>query len=312
MSIFSIFTYQFQRILKGAQMTMDFPNLSSDYCTDDVWEHRQDLFGSLFEGKDFRGEPLKFRRGNSVYIHEVLYNKYGIVVMKFANPKKRKINNIKLMEDEIDDFPWCYVIWDNRSGIQRLLVERKPSVWPNRKSRSGTKYVAELLAGNFDLWLSQKGMHFEVGDGPTYPCSTFWQVVGQHPEGFSRVHFSFPPLNLGRLLNLADNVDAIRYETGGGFDADLRAAKDSVLTLSENNPQTASLVNLSSAGGFEVKAYVKGGHTYVRISGDDTQNPVLAEIPESLLPLLKAPDFFHRENLEKLTEILNSIKTLYD
>lgn len=312
MSSYSIFTYQFQRILKGAQTTLEFADLPSVACTNEDWVRRQELFGSLFEGKDFRGEDIQFQRGETMFIHEVLYNKNGIVVMKFANPKKRKINNIHLTEAEIDDYPWCYVIWDNRDGIQRLLVERKPSAWPNTKKRRGTQTVAELLAGNFDLWMSQRGMHFEVGDGPTYPRSTFWEVVGQHPEGFSRVHFSFPPLNLGRLLNLADNVDAIRYETGGGFDADLRAAKDSVLMLSEQNPQTASLVNLSSAGGFEVKAYVKGGHTYVSISGDDKKNPVVAEIPDGLLPLLKAPDFFHRENLESLTEILNSIKTLYD
>lgn len=312
MSTYSIFTYQFQRIKKGAELTLDLDYAPSVSCTEEDWNHRQELFGSLFGGKDFYGNDLVFRRMESVYIHEVLYNKYGVIVMKFANPKKRKINNIQLTEAEIDDYPWCYVIWDNRSDIQRLLIERKPSAWPNTKTRRGTKKVAELLAGNIDKWMTQKGIHFEVGDGPTYPRSTFWEVVSRHPEGFSRVHFSFPPLNLGRLLNLADNVDAIRYETGGGFDADLKAVKDGVLTLSKNNPQTASLVDLSSAGGFEVKAYTKGGHTYVSISGDDEKNPIVAEIPDGLLPLLKAPDLFHRENLETLISILNSIKTLYE
>lgn len=312
MSTYSIFTYQFQRIKKGAEPTFEFDNQPSVSCTDEDWELRQELFGRLFEGKDFNGEEVKFRRGDTLYIHEVLYNKLGIIVMKFANPKKRRINNIQLRESEIDDYPWCYVIWDNRAGIQRLLVERKASAWPNTKTRRGTKRVAELLAGNIDVWMAQKGMHFEVGDGPTYPRSTFWEVIDKHPEGFSRVHFSYPPLNLGRLLNLADNVDAIRYETGGGFDADLKAPKDGVLTLLKENPQTASLVDLSSAGGFEVRAYTKGGHTYVSISGDDEKNPVVAEVPDGLLPLLKSPDFFHKENLNRLIEILNSIKTLYE
>lgn len=312
MSTFSIFTYQFQRIIKGAEPTLDFDDFPSVACTDGDWEQRQELFGKLFEGKDFSGKEIQFRRAETKYIYEVLYNVQGIIVMKFANPKKRKINNIQLTEAEIDDYPWCYVIWDNRAGIQRLLVERKSIAWPNTKTRSGTRRVADLLAGNFDVWMSQKGMHFTVGDGPTYPRNTFWEVIDKHPEGFSRVHFTFPPLNLGRLLNLADNVDAIRYETGGGFDADLKAPKDSVLTLSKSNPQTASLVDLSSAGGFEVKAYTKGGHTFISISGDDEKNPVVADIPDGLLPLLKAPDFFHKDNLNKLIEILNSIKTLYE
>lgn len=312
MSTYSIFTYQFQRIIKGAEPEFDFDNVSSLSCKDEDWEHRQELFGSLFEGKDFDGNDIQFCHDETIYIHDVLYNKNGIIVMKIANPKKRKINNIQLTLAEVDDYPWCYAIWDNRNNIQRLLIERKPKAWPNSKNHLGTESVSKILAFNIDRWMSCKGMHFEVGDGPTYPRSTFWEVVEKNPMGFSRVHFSFPPLNLGRLLNLADNVDAIRYETGGGFDADLKAPKDGILTLSPSNPQTSSMVNLSSAGGFDVKLYLKGGHTYINVSGDDKKNPVVAEVPDALLPLLKKPDFFHRENLESLTEILNNIKTLYE
>ena len=51
MSSYSIFTYQFQRILKGAQMTLDFSDQPSVACTDEDWVRRQQLFGSLFEDK---------------------------------------------------------------------------------------------------------------------------------------------------------------------------------------------------------------------------------------------------------------------
>ena len=108
MPTYSIFTYQFQRIKKGAELTLDFVDTPSVSCTDEDWNRRQELFGSLFGGKDFGGNEIVFRRGDTVFIHEVLYNKYGIIVMKFANPKKRKIINIQLKEAEIDDYPWCY------------------------------------------------------------------------------------------------------------------------------------------------------------------------------------------------------------
>ncbi len=312
MASYYIFTYQFQRITKGATGLFEFTDMPSIECSDEDWANRQSLFGSLFKGKDFEENEIEYRRADSIYVHKVLYDRNNIIVMKFSNPKRRKISNVQLNDWEIDDFPWCYVIWDNRDGIQRLFIERKATAWPNTKSKTGAHKVAELLRDNIDRWMVQKGMHFDIGDGPTYPRSTFWDIIEQHPEGFSKINFSFPPLNLGRLLNLADNVDAIRYETGGGYDASLKAPKDGVLSLSKDNPQTSSLVNLSSAGGYEVKAFTRGGHSFIRISGADETNPVMVEIPAEMLSLLSVPDLFKKDQLENLIAILNSVKNSYE
>ncbi len=163
-----------------------------------------------------------------------------------------------------------------------------------------------------DDWMSRKkGMHFTVGDGPVYKTEDFWDCLKKYPQGFSRVHFSFPPPNLGRLMTLGDNMNELRNETGGGVDADLKAPKGGVLNLVPENPQTQSLIKLSTAIGSEVKAYPNGVHYVIKISGDNLENDIVVEVPDALIPILTSPSLFSNENYTKFIEILNSIKNLY-
>jgi hypothetical protein len=193
-----------------------------------------------------------------------------------------------------------------------MLIEQKPSAWANTKTSTGTKKAAKAICTVIDDWLSKKkGMHFNFGDGPVFKSDDFWEYVKRYPQGFSRVHFSFPPPNLGRLMTLADNIVGIRQETGGGFDADLKAPQGGILNLVPENPQTQSLVNLSSACGKEIKAYPKDGHTMIRISGDNLENDVAVEIPDALIPILSSNQLFKKDDFSKFIEILNSVKNLY-
>ena len=154
-------------------------------------------------------------------------------------------------------------------------------------------------------------MHFNYGDGPVFKSDDFWECIKRFPQGFSRVHFSLPPLNLGRLLSLGDNFVSIRQETGGGIETDLKAPNGGVLSLVKENPQTKSLVDLHSACGKEIKAYPKDGHTMIRISGDNLENDVAVEIPDALIPVLSSKSLFEKENFLDFVEILNSVKNLY-
>ena len=110
---------------------------------------------------------------------------------------------------------------------------------------------------------------------------------------------------------MGDNFLSIRQETGGGIDTDLKAPKGGVLTLTPENPQTQSLVNLHSACDKEIKAYPKDGHTMIKISGDNLENDVAVEIPDALIPILASKQLFGKEDFNKFVEILNSVKDLY-
>ena len=210
---FEIYTYQFQRILKCSQTEIDFEGIPKSVCTDEQWEERQKLFGQLFKP----GVKLEFKTGRSPLIYEVLYDANGIIVLRIANEKVKFINGADFKPKTIMDYPWCYVVFDNREGIQRMLISKNKKAWER------TDIPARIFYRTFDKLMLKKGMHFSPGDRPIYHKQEFWDVVKSANQGVMRVLFKFPPTNLGRLLNLADNIDAIRHETGAGINVDMIA-----------------------------------------------------------------------------------------
>ena len=311
MSTYAIYTYEFERIIRSSSGQLELDNFPSPGCTDEEWEKRQETFREFFK-KDLPIEERTFKNGRSTYVYDTIFIEGNTAIMKFGRLSKRSMTNAKLNDYEVEDYPWCYVIWDNRDGIQRMLIEQKPSAWSNSKTITGTKKVAKALRVILDNWLStKKGMHFNFGDGPVFKSDDFWEYVKHYRQGFTRVHFSFPPPNLGRLVDLADSIIGIRKETGGSYDADLKAPKGGVLTLSPESAHTSSLVNLSSACGKEIKAYPKGAHTMIRISGDSLDNDVVVEIPDALIPILASKSLFGKEDFSSFVEILNSVKNVY-
>ena len=311
MSSYAIYTYQFERIIRSAHRQLEIENFPSPGCSDEEWAKRLETFREFFK----TNVPVvrrTYSTGKSTYVYDTIFVEDNVAIMKFGRLSKKSYTDVRLNDHTVEDYPWCYVVFDNRDGIQRMLIEQKPSAWPNSPTTTGTKKVARALAKIFDNWLSiQKGMHFNFGDGPVFKSDNFWDYVKRYPQGFSRVHFSLPPLNLGRLASLGDNFISIRQETGGGIDTDLKAPKGGVLTLVPENPQTQSLVELHSALGKEIKAYPKDGHTMIRISGDTLENDVSVEIPDALIPILVSKQLFGKEDFKKFIEILNSVKNLY-
>lgn len=311
MATFAIYTYEFEQIKQSAYKQLEIEGFPSPYCTDEEWAKRQETFREFFV-KDKPLNERTFKSGKSTYVYDTIFIEGNTAIMKFGRLTKKNVTDAELNDHKIEDYPWCYIIWDNRDGIQRMLIEQKPSAWANSKTITGTKKAAKAISIVIDEWLSKKkGMHFNFGDGPVFKSDDFWQYVKRYPQGFSRVHFSFPPPNLGRLMDLADSIVGIRNETGGSYDADLKAPKGGVLTLVPENTQTQSLVNLSSACGKEIKAYPKDGHTMIRISGDNMDNDVAVEVPDGLIPVLASKQLFGKEDFNTFVEILNSIKNLY-
>lgn len=311
MATFAIYTYEFERIMRPAHTPLAMDGFPPEFCTDEEWAKRQETFREFFK-KNLPLNERIFEKGKSRYVYDTIFIEGNTAIMKFGRMSKKNYTDAELNDHKIENYPWCYIVWDNRDGIQRMLIEQKPSAWANTKQSTGTKKAAKAICLIIDEWLSKKkGMHFNFGDGPVFKSDDFWQYVKRYPQGFSRVHFSFPPPNLGRLMDLADSINGIRNETGGSYEADLKAPKGGVLTLVPENTQTQSLVNLSSACGKEIKAYPKDGHTMIRISGDNMDNDVAVEVPDALIPILASKQLFGKEDFNTFVEILNSIKNLY-
>ena len=199
------------------------------------------------------------------------------------------------------DYPWCYVVFDNRDGIQRMLISRNKKAWER------TDIPARIFYRTFDKLMVKQGMHFSPGDRPIYPKHEFWDVIKSAHQGVNRVLFKFPPTNLGRLLNLADNIDAIRHETGAAINVDMIAPKGGVVNLQQDMVQTDAMVSLGAAAGYEVKVWPKGVRTPQTVG----KQSVTVDILDSLLNRLGDKDMFDSEIIEKLIVELNRIKTLY-
>lgn len=294
---FEIYTYQFQRILKCAQTELKFDGIPSMSCTDEQWKNRQALFATCF-GPNVN---LNFKIGKSSLLYEIVYNENNIIVMHLANEKNKNINGKDFKRKVTKDYPWCWVIFDNRNGIQRMLISKNREAWTN------TGVPANIIYKTFDKLMLNFGMHFSAGDRPVYHKQEFWDAINNSPNGVNRILFKFPPTNLGRLMNLADNIDNVRNETGGGVNVDLIAPTGGVLCLTKDNVQTDSMVEFGSAAGHEIKIWRKGTHT-PKVIGE---NSVVIEIPDSILNKLGSSDLFPEKAIECLISELNNIKTSY-
>ena len=170
MSTFAIFTYQFERIIRSGNNQLEIDGFPSPGCTDEEWENRLITFRTFFK----KGVPLNertFTIGKSTYVFDTIFIEGNTAIMKFGRLSKKSVTDAQLNDHKIEDYPWCYVVWDNRDGIQRMLVEQKPSAWPNSKTITGTKKVAKALKKIFDEWLSKNIFVFEDenGDAPELP-----------------------------------------------------------------------------------------------------------------------------------------------
>ena len=297
MAQFEIYTYQFQRILQCSQTEMKFEGMPSVACTDEQWEERQELFGRLFDS----GVKLEFRGDKGILLYEIVYNRDNIVIMHLANEKTKNIHGKDFKPKSVKDYPWCWIIFDNRYSIQRILIGKNPKAWKS------THVPANIVYRAFDKLMLKYGMHFSAGDRPVYHKQEFWDAVDDSPQGVNRIMFKFPPTNLGRLLNLADNIDNMRQETGGGVNVDMIAPRGGILNMVRENSQTDSLATLGSAAGHIIKIWQKGIRT-PKVIGD---NSVVIEIPEYILNKLCSPDLFSDDIKEAFITELNNIKTSY-
>ena len=210
MSTFAIYTYRFEQIKPSDKEELLLDNFPIPYCTDKEFEMRQKLFREFFK-KNIPLEQRTFQKGKSTYVYDTIFIEGNTAIMKFGRLSKKSYTDIKLNDHKIEDYPWCYVVWDNRDGVQRMFIEQKTSAWKNTEKTTGTMKVAIALKYILDKWMSYKyGIHFDIGDGPVYKSDDFWEYVKHYPQGFTRVHFSFPPPNLGRLMTLGDNLNTLR------------------------------------------------------------------------------------------------------
>jgi len=313
MAKFAIYNYQFEKIIESTTNGQKIDFTDGVYKDPDVaFEHRQEIFGQLFPETATKELPFQFWNGAKYHIHRlILPPSHGLVAFRLSNKKRGHRTNEDLQKIEFDDFPCITIIIDNRPGIQRILIEQNQSVFKNIKT------VARILQKVFNKQLMPNMLKIELY--AQYPENAFWDVVKQHKEGFRKVTFHLPYLNLKRL---SDTVDGYLTDARKAFDSALdfsfSAEKGMRLELDEKNKLQSALTKAVSLTGQPTSkdkpsiVLVTTGQnpSYIKIGKDAYVTTV---IPEPTLKALTSDQLTiegdsHWDALEHKLDTLNNSK----
>ncbi len=281
MSSYAIFNYQFGKIMRRAEERSLFPTVGDEMDADEAFPQRQEILDKIID-QDFQKERVivfsSKRSPDKEYIHRyVIKPTDHITLMRIANQRTTTIVTEELKEKAEPDYQNCIVIIDNRPGIQRILIENKKVAFQDVKQVAGIlEYTLNQLLYRFHLHIEL--MHLQ-------DPRAFWQLVNDkksYPDGFYKITFHLPHLNLERLRKVFDRVLVMSREV---FDSDLewsyKANKNGALPLDENNRLQRELIDymMSQVGDNNIKIYanvqkrkaiIVGKNSFIAIGISDT------------------------------------------
>ena len=272
MSVFAIYNYQFAKLYKQDQEGQIFPDDGLEADPDESFPKRQEIFGGLLIKDFLKQEKIHFSSkfsGDKEFIHGYIGEpKDEVYVMRIANKRSTTIITEELKECPVDDYQNCIVIIDNRPGIQRILIEDKKSAF------SSTRQVGRILQYTFSRQLERQGLMIELMH--LQNPRAFWDLTNDrrnYPDGFYKITFHLPHLNLERLRKVFDKVLVMSREV---FDSDLewsyKANSGGKLQIDENNQYQKELIDwlMSDVGDENIKLYANVNKRKAIIVGHDS------------------------------------------
>ncbi len=281
MSSYAIFNYQFGKIMRRAEEGNLFPAVGDEMDADEAFPQRQEILDKIID-QDFQKERVivfsSKRSHEKEYIHRYLMKPTDhITLMRIANRRTTTIVTEELKEKAEPDYQNCIVIIDNRPGIQRILIENKKVAFQD------VKQVASILEYTLNQLLLRYHLHIELMH--LQDPRVFWQLVNDkrsYPDGFYKITFHLPHLNLERLKMVFDKVLVLSREV---FDSDLewsyKANTNGALPLDEKNPYQRDLIDymMAQVGSDNIKifsnaqkrrAIVVGSNSFLAVGISDT------------------------------------------
>jgi hypothetical protein len=252
MATFAIFNYQFEKIVEDARQGELEGMESVLMSADEAFPQKQKILGEILN-RDFKKEKaidvIHFTNGHGPkeYIHRHLMPPTDdIVIMRVANRKTQTIVDAELREKRVDDYQNCIVMIDNRSGIQRILIENKKTAFRDVKS------LANILEYTFNCLLRQYSLVISLDH--LQDSRKFWQYANDrrtYPMGFYRICFKLPYPNLERLRKVYDRLFSQAQKSfNSRLDMDFTNPNGEV-RLEENDPYQNEAIKwfMEDAGG---------------------------------------------------------------
>jgi len=241
-------------------------------------------------------DKIRFKsKKEGVFNHKLYYEKDGIVVLKIANNK-----HLNLEEDfktqKHNYSPSCFVIIDNRIGIQRIAIEE------NTTAFSSTDVVRNILENTLRRYLRGYGLGIEIKK--EYEKKEFWDLIGSHPQGISMVRFSFSYPNLPRVHKSINELINSESKVVHSKQTTLEYKSDNLeqLDLKESNLQLSGLVDASANSGHPITIKARGIQKFIK-TGNTTKRIQI----DNLEVNIQEGDLFQK-TADKIVEVLNSVK----
>ena len=272
MASFAVFNYQFGKIIKQGEEARLFPDHYYEMAAEESFPQRQNILNAIIDEDFSKERKIVFTSkygGDKEYIHRyVIPPTDGITIMRVANKRVTTIVTQELKEVQADDYPNCIVIIDNRPGVQRILIENKKTAFQDVKQVAGIlQWTLNGILPKYSLMIEL--MHLQ---DPT----AFWNLVNDHqsyPDGFYKITFHLPHLNLERLKKVFDKVLIMSREV---FDSDLewsyKANQGGELALDEKNEYQKALIDwmMGEVGSENIKLYSNADKRKAIIVGKDS------------------------------------------
>ena len=183
----------------------------------------------------------------------------NITVLKICNTKKLTHHQPNFTDIELEDYPGCLVIIDNRKDVQRIAVES------NKKVFSGDFTLANILNSTFNDIMHKYSLDFRMTN--VQNPQDFWEIVQDkinYPKGFKKVVFSLPPLNKEKVLEkYAELSKYMRRSFNSGMDTAFNAEKGGELRFSKEDEFQSEFVDYASievGGENTIILYPNGAH----------------------------------------------------
>lgn len=287
MSKYKLYRYQFSPIQSNTQSL--FPVNNGKMTDEELMQKKQTLFASLFNAD----VELKFKNGNKLYNHKMLFNQGGFFVFKIANDKSVNLEE-NFTKCKHEYAPSCNVIIDNRQNVQFIAVEEKKNVF------TSTDVVSSILQNTFSKYLQPYRLTIDVRR--VYDETDFWTIVAGNPNSIVKVRFRFAYPNLPALnKNVKEAIAEVAKSTASGnSELTLEAQKGASLNISKNDVHISSLVKISADGGEEIKIKIKKMTAWQKVG--DSSKSIEIENLEALLSV----GLFDKA-LDKLAEFFNKL-----
>lgn len=287
MSKYILYRYQFSPIQSNVQSM--FPVEAENMSDEELMQKKQVLFASLFD----ENVELKFKKGNKLYNHKMLFCQGGFFVFKIANDKSVNLEeNFTKCKHEYS--PSCNVIIDNRKDVQIIAVEEKKNVFKS------TDVVSSILQDTFSKYLQSYRLSIAVRR--IYDETDFWTIVADNRDSIEKVRFRFSYPNLPTLnKNVKEAIAEVAKSTASGnSEFMLEAQKGYSLNVSEEDSNLSSLVQMSADGGEEIKIKIKKLAAWQKV-GDSSKSIEIEDLDATL------SNGLFEKALDKLSECFNKL-----